>query len=108
MALRYAAGNRDPDHDTIAGFCIYLLERLSLQLAQIPGAASQIAILELAKLSRDREKVPANALKDGELCWQRACNIEAVLGVEVDQWILRKAADTEQYGIADRTSILRG
>jgi hypothetical protein len=104
VAIRYVAGNRHPDHDTIANFRKRFLKEVSALFAQILGVAHQMGVLKLGKVSLDGTKVHANASKHSALSWEHACKIEAQLKAEVEQ-LMRLAQEADQAEIPDGVSV---
>lgn len=72
VAFRYVAGNRHPDHDTIANFCKRFLRELSVLFVQVLGIAQQMGVLKLGRVSLDGTKVHADASKHRALSWEHA------------------------------------
>jgi len=104
VAFRYVAGNRHPDHDTIANFRKRFLKELGALFVQIRGIAQQMGVLKLGKVTLDGTKVHANASKHSALSWEHACKIEAQLKAEVEQ-LMRLAAAADQAEIPDGMSV---
>lgn len=104
VAFRYVAGNRHPDHDTIAHFRKRFLKELSALFVQILGIAQQMGVLKLGKVTLDGTKVHANASKHSALSWEHACKIEAQLKAEVEQ-LMRLAEAADQAEIPDGMSV---
>lgn len=104
VAFRYVAGNRHPDHDTIANFRKRFLKELGALFVQILGIAQQMGVLKLGKVTLDGTKVHANASKHSALSWEHACKIEAQLKAEVEQ-LMRLAAAADQAEIPDGMSV---
>lgn len=104
VAFRYVAGNRHPDHDTIANFRKRFLKELSALFVQILGVAQQMGVLKLGKVSLDGTKVHANASKHSALSWEHACKVEAQLQAEVEQ-LMRLAEAADQSEMPDGMSV---
>jgi len=104
VAFRYVAGNRHPDHDTVANFRKRFLKELSALFVQILGVAQEMGVVKLGKVSLDGTKVHANASKHSALSWEHACKIEAQLKAEVEQ-LMRLADEGDQAEIPDGMSV---
>jgi len=104
VAFRYVAGNRHPDHDTIAHFRKRFLKELSALFVQILGIAQQVGVLKLGKVTLDGTKVHANASKHSALSWEHACKIEAQLQAEVEL-LMHLAEAADQAEIPDGMSV---
>src|SRR3990172_7853247 len=104
VAFRYVAGNRHPDHDTVANFRKRFLKELSALFVQILGVAQEMGVVKLGKVSLDGTKVHANASKHSALSWEHACKIEAQLKAEVEQ-LMRLAEEADQAEIPDGMSV---
>lgn len=104
VAFRYVAGNRQPDHDTIANFRKRFLTELSTLFVQILGVAQEMGVLKLGNVSLDGTKVHANASKHSALSWEHAGKIEVQLKAEVEQ-LMRLAEQADQAEVPDGMSV---
>jgi len=104
LAFRYVAGNRHPDHDTIANFRKRFLAELSALFVEILRVAQQMGVLQVGKVTLDGTKVHANASKHSALSWEHANKIEAQLKAEVER-LMSLGEVGDQAEIPDGMSI---
>ncbi len=91
--FRYIAGNRHPDHDTIAAFRATFLPELKALFVQVLLLAQEAGVLTLGTISLDGTKIHADASKSKAVSYKRLVEIEAQLRVEVE----------ELFALAERT-----
>jgi transposase len=104
VALRYAAANTHPDHDTIANFRKRFLPQLDALFAQILLLANQMKVLQLGSVCLDGTKVKANASKHKALSYGHALKIEEQLREEVRR-MLEAAEQADAEDLPDELSL---
>jgi len=85
VPFRYIAGNRHPDHDTIAAFRATFLPDLKGLCVQVLLLAQEAGVLTLGTLSLDGTKIHADASKSKAVSYKRLVEREAHLRAEVDE-----------------------
>jgi len=93
VPFRYSAGNRHPDHDTIATFRRVFLPELKALFVQVLLLAREAGVLTLGTISLDGTKIHADASKSKAVSYKRLGEIEAHLRAEVE----------ELFALAERT-----
>jgi len=93
VPVRFIAGNRHPDHDTIAAFRATFLPDLKGLFVQVLLLAQEAGVLTLGTLSLDGTKIHADASKSKAVSYKRLVELEAHLRAEVD----------ELFALAERT-----
>src|SRR5215217_2749417 len=82
--FRYLAGNRHPDHDTLATFRKTFLEDLKELFVQVLLLAQASGVLQLGTISLDGTKIHADASKSTAISYRRLSDLEARLTAEVE------------------------
>jgi len=85
VPFRYIAGNRHPDHDTIAAFRRTFLPDLKAVFVQVLLLAQEAGVLTLGTISLDGTKIHADASKSKALSYKRLLEREARLRAEVEE-----------------------
>jgi hypothetical protein len=85
VPFRYIAGNRHPDHDTIAAFRRTFLPELKALFVQVLLLAQEAGVLTLGTISLDGTKIQADASKSTAVSDKRLVDLEAQLRAEVDE-----------------------
>ncbi len=85
VPFRYIAGNRHPDHDTIAAFRRTFLPDLKAVFVQVLLLAQEAGVLTLGTISLDGTKIHADASKSKALSYKRLVELEARLRAEVEE-----------------------
>ncbi len=93
IPFRFIAGNRHPDHDTIATFRATFLPELKALFVQVLLLSQEAGVLTLGTLSLDGTKIHADASKSKAVSYKRLLEIEAHLRAEVE----------ELFALAERT-----
>jgi len=92
--FRLLAGNRHPDHDTIAVFRKTFLAELQELFVQVLLLAKEVGVLKLGNISVDGSKIHADASKSRAVSYQRLGELEARLRAEVAElFVLAERAD---------------
>jgi transposase len=84
--FRFIAGNRHPDHDTLAHFRTSFLSELKGLFVEILLIARLAGVLQLGRISFDGTKIHADASKSNAVSYQRLLEIEQQLQAEVEEW----------------------
>jgi transposase/transposase InsO family protein len=96
IPFRYIAGDRHPDHDTIANFRKAFLAELKELFVQLLVLAHLAGVLVLGAISGDGTKIHADASKSKAVSYQRLGEIEAQLHAEVEElFALSEQAEQE-------------
>ncbi len=85
VPFRSIAGNRHPDHDTIAAFRRTFLPDLKAVFVQVLLLAQEAGVLTLGTISLDGTKIHADASKSKALSDKRLVELEARLRAEVEE-----------------------
>ncbi len=85
IPFRFIAGNRHPDHATIATFRATFLPDLKALFVQVLLLAQEAGVLTLGTISLDGTKIHADASKSKALSYKRLVDLEAQLRVEVEE-----------------------
>ena len=85
VPFRFIAGNRHPDHDTIATFRRTFLPDLKALCVQVLLLAQEAGVLTLGTISLDGTKIHADASKSKAVSYKRLVEREAHLRAEVDE-----------------------
>jgi transposase len=85
VPFRFIAGNRHPDHDTIAAFRRTFLPDLKALFVQVLLLAQEAGVLTLGTISLDGTKIHADASTSKAVSYKRLREIEAQLQAEVEE-----------------------
>lgn len=97
LPFRFIAGDRHPDHATIAAFRKQFLPELKDLFVQILLIGQAMGHLQLGNVSVDGSKIHADASKSKAVSYKRLLAIEAFLQAEVEElFALAEAADGGQ------------
>jgi transposase len=94
VAFRHLAGDRHPDHATLAEFRKRHLTALAGLFKQALLLCSKAGLVKLGHVAIDGSKVKANASKHKAMSYQRMTETEARLEREIEQ-LLRRAEQTD-------------
>jgi transposase len=83
--FRFIAGNRHPDHDTLAHFRTSFRSELKGLFVEILLIARLAGVLQLGRISFDGTKIHADASKSNAVSYQRLLEIEQQLQAEVEE-----------------------
>ena len=83
--VRFIAGNRHPDHDTLAHFRTSFRSELKGLFVEILLIARLAGVLQLGRISFDGTKIHADASKSNAVSYQRLLEIEQQLQAEVEE-----------------------
>jgi len=84
VPFRYSAGNRHPDHDTIAAFRATFLPDLKGLFVQVLLVAQEVGVLTLGTISLDGATIHADASTSKAVSYKRLVERDAHLRAEVD------------------------
>ncbi len=110
VPFRYIAGNRHPDHDTIAAFRRTFLPDLKALFVQVLLLAQEAGVLTLGTISLDGTKIHADASKSKAVSYKRLRELEAHLRAEVEElFALAERMDARERpdGLVVRDEIAR-
>jgi transposase len=85
VPFRFIAGNRHPDHDTIAAFRRTFLPDLKALCVHVLLLAQEAGVLTVGTISLDGTKVHADASKSKAVSYKRLVEREAHLRAEVEE-----------------------
>jgi len=85
VPFRFIAGNRHPDHDTIAAFRATFLPDLKDLFVQVLLLAQEAGVLTLGTISLDGTKIHADASKSKAVSYKRLRELETHLRAEVEE-----------------------
>lgn len=98
--FRCLAGNRHPDHDTLATFRKTFLPELQDLFVQVLLLAQTMGVLKLGNISSDGTKIHADASKSKAVSYQRLRELETQLRGEVEA-LFALAAQADQGRLPD-------
>jgi transposase len=98
IPFRYIAGDRHPDHDTIASFRKTFLTELKELFVQLLVLAHLAGVLVLGPISGDGTKIHADASKSKAVSYKRLGEIESQLRAEVEE-LFALSEQAEQQGL---------
>jgi transposase len=98
--FRLLAGNRHPDHDTIAIFRKTFLAELQELFVQVLLLAEEVGVLTLGNISVDGRKIHADASKSKAVSYQRLTDLAARLRAEVVE-LFALAEQADQGAVPD-------
>lgn len=110
VPFRFIAGNRHPDHDTIAAFRRTFLAELKDLFVQVLLLAQEAGVLTLGTISLDGTKIHADASKSKAVSYKRLLELEAQLRAEVEElFALAERLDERERpdGLVGRDEIVR-
>jgi transposase len=110
VPFRFIAGNRHPDHDTIAAFRRTFLPDLKGLCVQVLLLAQEAGVLTLGTISLDGTKIHADASKSKAVRYKRLVEREAQLRAEVEElFALAEQMDARERpdGLVVRDEIMR-
>jgi len=85
VPFRFIAGNRHPDHDTIATFRATFLPDLKGLFVQVLLLAQEAGVLTLGTISLDGTKIHADASKRKAVSDKRLVDLAAQVRAEVEE-----------------------
>ena len=110
VPFRFIAGNRHPDHDTIAAFRATFVPDLKGLFVQVLLLAQEAGVLTLGTISLDGTKIHADASKSKAVSYKRVRELEAQLRAEVEElFALAEQMDARERpdGLVVRDEITR-
>jgi len=99
-AFRYLAGNRHPDHDTLATFRKTFLADLKGLFVQVLLLAQATGVLRLGNSSLDGTKIHADAAKSKAVSYKRLLALERRLRAEVEE-LFRLGEQAERVALPE-------
>ena len=106
VAFRVLAGDRHPDHDSIAAFRKTYIKELGKLFAQVLLLCRASGLVKLGHVSIDGSKIKANASKHKAMSYERMCEAERKIAEEVERLLAEAeridAEEDAQYGKGKR------
>ena len=94
LPFRFMAGDRHPDHTTLAAFRKTFLPEIKLLFTQILLLAHQAGVLKLGRISVDGTKIHADASKSKAVSYKRLQRLEEQWHQEIEELlVLAEQAD---------------
>jgi transposase len=100
VPFRFIAGNRHPDHDTLAAFRRTFLPELKDLFVQVLLLAQEAGVLKLGTISLDGTKLHADASKRKAVSYKRLREMETQLQAEVEE-LFAPSEQSEQPEVPD-------
>jgi len=85
VAVRYLTADTHPDHDTICTFRRENLEAIAEAFVKVLELARELRLIQVGTVSVDGTHIRANASKDKNVSYQRACELREQLRLDIDQ-----------------------
>jgi len=95
VAVRYLMADHHPDHDTICKFRRENLPAVRQAFVELLHLARALGLLKVGTISIDGTKIAANASKDRNVRYDRACELEAELTAAIEP-LLAKAEQADR------------
>lgn len=95
VAVRYLTANTHPDHDTICTFRRKNFDAIAQVFLQILLLAKEMGVLKVGTISVDGTHLAANADKNKSLRYDRACELEKQLVLDIQE-LMDQAEQTDQ------------
>lgn len=97
VAFRFLAGNRHPDHDTIAVFRKRFLSEIRVWFKEILLIGKELGLVKLGNIYIDGTKIQANASRHKAMSYDYMKRLEAQLESEIEQLLeLATAQDDKE------------
>jgi transposase len=97
VAVRYLTGDTHPDHDTICAFRRENGMAVKQAFAEVLQLARQMGLVKLGTVSVDGTHIKANASKHKGLRYDRAGELEKLLGKDIEELLARaEKADRQE------------
>lgn len=94
VAVRYLTGNTHPDHDTICSFRRKNFRAVSRAFLEVLKLAKEMKVLKVGTISVDGTHLRANASKRRSIRYDRACELEKQLELDVAE-LMKKAEQAD-------------
>jgi len=104
LGVRFVAGNTHPDHDTICKFRRENFQAVSTAFLDVLKLAHELEFLTVGTISVDGTHIKANASKFHGVSYERACELEKQLELEIAE-LMEKAEAADNSPVDDRQSI---
>lgn len=95
VAVRYLMANTHPDHDTIAKFRRENFDAVAQAFVEVLKLAKEMQLLKVGTVSIDGTHIKANASKDRNVRYDRACQLEKQLELDVKE-LLEKSEEADE------------
>ena len=100
IAVRYLTGDRHPDHDTICKFRRENFSAVSAAFLEILKLACELKLLKVGTISVDGTKLKANASKFRSVRYDRVCELERQLELDIAE-LMRRGEEADSSDEAD-------
>jgi transposase len=100
IGVRYLTANRHPDHDTICTFRRQNATAISSAFLAVLKLARELKLVKVGTLSVDGTHIKANASKFRSIRYDRACELENQLKLEIAE-IMAKAESADASALDD-------
>jgi transposase len=94
VGVRYLTADTHPDHDTICTFRRKNLHAVSEAFVDVLELARELGLVKLGRVSVDGTHIKANASKDKNVTYERACELREQLGLDIAQ-LLQEAEQAD-------------
>ena len=100
VAVRYLTGDTHPDHDTICTFRRANFDAIAEAFLQVLQLAKAMGVLKVGTISVDGTHLAANAGKHRNVRYDRACELEKQLELDIAE-LMKQAEQTDQQNDDD-------
>jgi hypothetical protein len=100
LGVRLVAANTHPDHDTICSFRRNNFDAVSAAFLEVLKLAQELKVLKVGTISVDGTHIAANASKYKAVTYERACELEQQLELEI-AGLMAKAEAADSSPIDD-------
>jgi transposase len=104
LGVRFVTGNTHPDHDSICKFRRENFEAVSTAFLEVLKLAHELKFLKVGTISVDGTHIKANASKFHAVTYERACELEQQLELEIAE-LMQKAEAADNSPLDDGQSI---
>ncbi|MBT3328246.1 MAG: hypothetical protein HN396_18640, partial [Gemmatimonadales bacterium] len=94
LGVRFVTGNTHPDHDSICTFRRENFEAVSAAFLEVLKLAHELKFLKVGTISVDGTHIKANASKYHAVTYERACELERQLELEITE-LMAKAEESD-------------
>jgi len=104
LGVRFVTGNTHPDHDTICTFRRNNFDAVSTAFLEVLKLAHELKFMKVGTISVDGTHIKANASKFHAVTYERACELEQQLTLEIAE-LTEKAEAADSSPVDDGQSI---
>ena len=99
VGVRYLTGDTHPDHDTICAFRRENGQAMKQAFSEVLQLARQMGLLKVGTVSVDGTHIKANASKHKSVRYDRAGELEKLLGKDIEELLAQaEKADRQETG----------